>query len=168
MRILISSTVILMNLWPWIYFGGLSTTGGVLLSAKLAVYAVGYPQPLHSLITFIGTLNRTDVAYPFGCAIQRLRKHLIAHRSLSIFKVIVLLGFKNLVYAYFVVGTSVLLTPDNFRKTVLLQGSELNFLSEDTSCLQRLEAHRKSNVCGQELRSPVLPDESTVYLSTIK
>ncbi|RXW14446.1 hypothetical protein EST38_g11411 [Candolleomyces aberdarensis] len=177
-KVLFPVAIIVVNLWPWILFGTLSTTGGIPLSPRLAAFAVGYPQQLHSLVTFISTLNRLAIVYLFGCAIQRYGKSLLARRPLSAFEVSALFGFKNLILPeeishcrasakskgivrgllmisillsiLLLVGTAVLITPTNFKKTVLLQGTELNFVSEDDGCLQWLRANQIRDVCDSK------------------
>jgi hypothetical protein len=50
-------------------------------------------------------------------------------------------------------GTAGLITPGEFNKTENLRGTELDFFSEDASCLAWLETNRVRNNCDWKVRS---------------
>ncbi|KAJ2923829.1 hypothetical protein H1R20_g13268, partial [Candolleomyces eurysporus] len=62
-------------------------------------------------------------------------------------KGLILVGTAALITAALI--TAALITPTNFIKTVLLQGTELNFVSEDDGCLQWLHANPIRDICDR-------------------
>ncbi|KAF8812671.1 hypothetical protein BYT27DRAFT_7132308 [Phlegmacium glaucopus] len=158
-----------MLLWPWIFFS--QARDGIQMPDNLAIYVHAHPHITNFFITFISTLINMIVAYLFSTAVIRFAQEWITKNHLNLFGLTLISGFSSqkipwgpkdisyvckkksrtlratliiLCWAAFTFGTSgitSLLEPDPFDKKSQLNGTELDFSTNDTACLNYLRSN---------------------------
>ncbi|KAJ2926510.1 hypothetical protein H1R20_g10572, partial [Candolleomyces eurysporus] len=168
---------IVMLLWPWTFFGIVHANDGIQMSSGLSDIVRRYPQRVGAVVTFIGTANHFAATSLFGQIIVRFGQELISLEGVTVFDVSALSAFRYMtvvwdvgqwkglakggqrlaVLGFFLamlgasslvpLGTASLITPGEFNKTAELRGSELDFTSSDSACVEWLERNRVSSRC---------------------
>ena len=160
--------IIVMLLWPWIFFLEVQSRNGIQLENIFwAEVVTTFPQQINFFITFLGTMVRLVVGFLFSNAILRFWQECKSKNALKFFQLSMISGFKSqklpwgpielwrlshtqkwlrvvlvaACWATFILvpsSTTSLLTPVPFEKYLTLNETELNFSSTAPDCLEWL------------------------------
>ncbi|KAJ2914085.1 hypothetical protein MD484_g6318, partial [Candolleomyces efflorescens] len=72
--------ILCLIIWPWAFFGIVSTMNGLAMHDRLVEIVTRYPHRVSTVATLIGTLNQVAATFLFGKAIVRLGQELIDRR----------------------------------------------------------------------------------------
>lgn len=160
--------IMVMLVWPWIFFGTVWFRKGIPLQDNLANFVTNHPQKTTFFITFLGNVVRLIVAFLFSRAVLRFSQEFMTEHHLNLFHLSLISGFKNqklpwgtreiwylcrsqrwlhvavvaACWAIFLVvpsSTTSLLSPVPFNKVLDLNRQELNFSSTAADCLDWLQ-----------------------------
>jgi len=173
--------ILVMLAWPLLYFGVVFGRKGIQMNNHLAKVVRKHPQSTAFFVTFIGNIVCLIVDVFFSFAVIRLAQEWITKNDFTGYHVSLLSGFKNQTWpwsledlkevfvrnrwlpavllgvcigAFTFIPSSVtsLLTPIPFNRTAALEGTEVNFSSTATDCLEWLNGRFISNNCDWRVR----------------
>ena len=163
----------------WLFFGIVFVREGVhwQLNNHHSKIVNNNPQRTNFVITQVGIIVQLIVGALFSYAVVRFTQEWIMDARITVYHIFLVNGFKSrglldvakvitrhrwlpavpllaYVLAFINVpsGTTSLITPIPFNRTVDLEGTEINFSSKATDCLEWLNSHYVSNSCDWEVR----------------
>ncbi len=172
--------IIIMLVWPIIFFVVVFARKGVQMSNSLAKVVKDHPQGTNYVFTLISNIINTIVGSLFSFAVIRFSQEWIAKTEATVYHVSVITGFRYRFWpwglkdlrgvfthnkwlpvvmllclgAFGNVPSSAtsLLTPIPYSRTIGLKGKEIDFSTSDANCLQWLNARSISNNCDWQVR----------------
>jgi len=166
--------IIFMLCWPWVIFGVFYARVGIPLSDRFADYVNHHPRNITFFITQIGAIVNLIVASLFSTSILRYSQGWMAPKeNISFFHLSLISAFRShnfpwrlsdrkylltqkrwiraalvlaCIYAFTFItpGVTTLLTPLPIDQQAPLQGTELDFSPNDTTCLEWLNTQAMS------------------------
>ncbi|KAF8812670.1 hypothetical protein BYT27DRAFT_7239675 [Phlegmacium glaucopus] len=140
-----------MLLWPWIFFSQVRDSDGIQMPDSLAIYVHAHPHVTsYFFLTFISTLINMILAYLFSTAVIRFSQEWITRNDLNLFGLSLISALIIGCWAAFTFGISgftSLLGPVSFERPFKVQGVELDFSTNDTTCLNYLRSN-PNNISG--------------------
>jgi hypothetical protein len=170
-----------MLLWPVFFFSLVFVRKGIRMNDQVAKVVRHHPQSTTFFVTFVGNIVCLIIDILFSFAVIRLAQEWITRNEVTVYHVSMLTGFKNQTWPWAIkdlrevfvrnrwlpavllgvwIGaftfvpssTTSLLTPIPFNRTVDLNGTEVNFSSTATDCLEWLNRQYILNNCDWEVR----------------
>jgi hypothetical protein len=165
-----------MLVWPWIFWGVVYSQLGIQMSNYAAKVVMDNPQRTTFFATLLGNIASVIVSTLFSSSIIRFSQELVERKGITVFDVSMLWGFRYqkwpwgmedlngpfvrtrwlrmvliavCIAAFGFVPSSVtsLITPAPFNRTATLKGTELDFSSDNTDCLDWFAANPIPNKC---------------------
>jgi hypothetical protein len=156
-RLCLASTIIML-LWPWIFFGVTWGLGGIKMHHTAASIVHEHPQDAAYFVTALCSGISAFIVFLFSAAIVNLSQQWVVHKDTTVLHITLFSALKNVTppvlllregkVALFVIavvyyllfllitpGITALLTPVPFNQTISLTGTELDFASTDTGCI---------------------------------
>jgi hypothetical protein len=163
-------TVVLL-IWPWIFFGIVWKMDGIPMAHSTA--AENHPKDTLYFVTFISGIISFLIGKLFARAVTSFAQKYLVHKDVAILSMSFFITLKGhglnpkflkrniplflvlLLYfgIFFAVnpGIVALLTPIHYTRSVILNGSELNFASNDPDCIDWFERNTIPNYCDWEI-----------------
>ena len=178
----------IMLVWPWIFFAIVWARRGLQMPDQVAKAVTDHPQATSFFVTLLGNIVSMIVSIFFSIAVVRFAREWVTNNDqVTVFDVslisafryhnwpwsmkdhkyllvrkrwlpVVLAGVCIAAFPLVPSGTTSLLAPDSFYRTVLLNGTELNFASNATDCVDWFKdnrGHHDTTICGWQVR--ILP-----------
>ena len=159
-----------MLVWPWILWGVVWSQHGIQMNEHVAKVVIDNPQSTTFFTTLLGNIASLIVSTLFSSAIIRFSQELVERKGVTVFDVSVLSAFRyqrwpwamedlngpfvrtqwlrmvlivGCIAAFGFVPSSVtsLITPVQFNRMAPLNGTELDFSSNDPDCLDWFTAN---------------------------
>ena len=154
-----------MLLWPWIFLGTIWAKDGVQINDHIAKAVKNYPQRTSFFLTLLGNIVSIIVSIMFSTVVVRFSQEWTANNDhVTVFDVSLISGFRNqrwpwgindrkhllvrnrwmpailvgiciAAFALVPPGTTSLITPVSFNRTLGVTGTELDLSSNATDCL---------------------------------
>jgi Na+/H+-dicarboxylate symporter len=149
--------IVVMLVWPWIFFGVVWAKGGLQMNNNLAKVVKNHPQVTTYFITFICSIITLIIGELFSTAIIRFAQELVTYRKPTRpFHLTVLLAFRHQTWPW---GKSVkdakyLMTKDRWWPAVSVIICALIFphlISSTTALLTPTSFNRTAILTGTEL-----------------
>jgi hypothetical protein len=157
--------IVFMLVWPWIFWGVVWSQRGIQMNEHVARIVMDNPQSTTFFTTLLGNIASVIVSTLFSSAIIRFSQELVERKGVTLFDVSMLSAFRyqrwpwgmkdlngpfvrtrwlrmvlivGCIVAFGFVPSSVtsLITPVPFNRSADLKGTELDFSSIDTNCLE--------------------------------
>jgi hypothetical protein len=161
---------IVMIIWPWIFFGVVWGAGGIQLHNS---HAANNPKDTLYFVTAISNIIGMMSAYLFSKAVASLAQKRVVHKSMAISDVSFFTALKNrvpsfslfrrgrrhllvmvilylIIFALITPGLTALLTPIHFNQKVQLFGTELDFASNHSDCIDWFHNYSIPTTCDWE------------------
>jgi hypothetical protein len=177
---LLLAGIVFMLVWPWIFWGVVWSQNGIQMNRHVAKVIMDNPQGTTFFKTLLGNIAAVIINILFSSTIIRFSQEWVARKELTFFDVSMLSALRyqrwpwgmKVLYGPFVrtrwllmvlivgciaafgfVPSSVtsLITPVPFSRRADLQGTELDFSSIDTDCLDWFAAINIPNNCDWEV-----------------
>jgi len=168
--------IVFMLVWPWIFWGVVWSQNGIRMNEQIAKVVMNNPHGTTFFITFLGNIASVIVSYLFSSAITRYSQELLERKGVTVFDLSILSAYKyqrwpwgmddlnspfvrtrwlrmvliaGCIAAFGFVPSSVtsLITPVPFNRMASLKGTEIDFSSIDTDCLDWFAANPIHNNC---------------------
>ena len=161
----------------WLFFGIVFARKGVQMSNYHSRVVNNNPQRTNFVITQVGTMVQLIVGALFSYAVVRFAQEWITNTAITVYHVFLVNGFKSrglldvakvitrhrwlpavpllacmIAFIYVPSSTTSLVTPIPFNRTVVLEGTEVNFSSSATDCLEWLNRRYISSNCDWQVR----------------
>jgi hypothetical protein len=173
---LLLASIVFMLLWPWIFWGVVRSHDGIRMNEHIAKVVMDNPQGTTFFMTLLGNITSLIVSTLFSSAIIRFSQELVEREGVTVFDVSMLSAFRyqrwpwgikdlnrpfvrtrwlrmilivGCIAAFGFVPSSVtsLITPVPFTRRADLKGTELDFSSMATDCLEWSTVNPLSNNC---------------------
>lgn len=167
---------IIMLFWPWIFFGVTWSLGGIQMHHTAARIVHEHPQDTAFFVTMLCNGLSTFTAILFSAAVVSLSQRWVVHKDTTILHITLFSALKNnglpisllgegnfalfvLAVVYFLMfqlvtpGITALLTPVTFNRTISLSGTELDFASIDTGCIDWFNNNTIPHSCDWMVKS---------------
>ena len=161
---------VIMTIWPWIFFGVVVGLDGIAMSQRTANVARNHPQDVSFFVTSISNIICLLSAFLFSKAVASLAQKWIVHKDVDVSRISFLAALKNrefpiylyrqgryrplaivilymVIFIFVIPGISALLLPVPFSRKANLSGTELDFASNDTSCINWFNSNIIPNTC---------------------
>ena len=171
---LLLAGIVFMLVWPWIFWGIVWSQRGIQMNEHVAKVVMDNLQVTTFFMTLLGNIASVIVSTLFSSAIIRFSQELVERKGVTVFDVSMLSAFRyqrwpwgmrdlnrsfvrtrwlrmvlivGCVAAFGFVPSSVtsLITPVPFNRMAPLNGTELDFSSIDTDCLDWFTANPIGN-----------------------
>ena len=179
----------IMTIWPWIFFGAVFGLGGIAMQHHVARVANNHPQDVSFFVTSISNIFSFIITYLFSKAAASVAQKWVVHKNVDITRISFLTALKNqafptylyqqgryrplaIVVLYMVIfifvtpGITALLLPVPFIRHVSLSGTELDFASTDTNCINWFNNNTIPDTCNWSVSDiPTFMRQQAKYLS---
>ena len=159
------SVMVIMIIWPWIFLAVTWGSDGLTLSRHVGTVVANSSQQVSFIVTSIAVIINLVIVDLFTMAVASLaKKQLIRedstipritffitlrHRSLPTYlfrerKLLLFwtVAFYIFTFAFITPGITALLLPIRFTRSVTLNGTELDFASRDSDCVDWFNSNR--------------------------
>ena len=156
LRLCLFSGAVIMVIWPWIVLA--VTWGGLKMQGQVGIVAENSSQQVSFVVTFIAGVINLAMVYLFSRAVASLAEQQIIREDSTISHIAFFITLRNrslptflfqqrklllfwtvvlyiVGFAFVTPGMTALLLPVRFTKSVSLNGTELDFASQDTDCV---------------------------------
>ena len=165
--------ILIKLIWPWMFFAAIWVKSGIKINHNVAAVIIQNPHATTYLVTLISSVNTIIIAYLFSVAIVRFSQEWVTYkRTPDPLHLRILLalryqrwqingtvnrnawGLAALVFACFLTflnltsSISTLISPVPFNRTSILTGTELDFSSTDTDCVDWFKLNLINNTCN--------------------
>jgi hypothetical protein len=177
---LLLAGIVFMLVWPWIFWGVVWSHDGIQMNEHIAEVVMDNPQGTTFFITLLGNIASMIVSTVFSSAVIRFSQELVERKGVTVFDVSMLSAFRyqrwpwgmkelnrpfvrtrwlrmvlivGCIAAFGFIPSSVtsLITPVLFNRMADLKGTELDFSSIDTDCLDWFMANPIPNNCDWQV-----------------
>jgi len=176
--------IFVMLSWPWIFLCIIWARGGIPLGEHLAKVVENHPQRTSFVITLFASINSIITSILFSTAVVRFSQEWARNNDhITVFEISLISAFRNQIWPwemqdhkYLLIGkrwlaavfagvciaafalvpsgTTGLITPVPFKQTWPLYGTELDFSSNATDCLDWFSDNWSDNCDWKVSRSP--------------
>jgi len=170
--------IFVMLLWPWVFLSTVWALGGVQMGERVVKVVRAYPQGTSFCLTLLGNIVSIIISIMFSTAVVRFAPEWATNNNhVTVFEVSLISAFRNQTWPwdikdhrYLLVrdrwlpvvlagaciaaftlvppGTTSLITPVSFNRTWPLIGTELDFSSNASDCVDWFAAHPLPNLCS--------------------
>lgn len=182
--LLLSTTF--MIIWPWIAFAVIWNLGGIQLRYSAESFARNHSQLISFLVIFVAGIFNVIIVYLFSSAVASLAKKQVIHKNVTISRITFFIALRNralptslfrqrrgslflmvvilyiILFTFITPGITVLLLPINFTRTIPLNGTELDFASNDASCINWFHNNTIPTSCDWKVNVRSLYVEATL------